>query len=54
MGDKMGRKPEEVIKDSILMLDVKISEKDDNGDVKIKARALRELTQALRDAGYCY
>jgi hypothetical protein len=50
----MGRKPEEVIKDAVLMIDVKMTEKDEKGYVSIKASKLAELTQALRDSGMCY
>lgn len=50
----MGRRPEEIIKETILMLDVALTEKDDQGYIRIQARSLAELTQALRDAGYGY
>ena len=48
----MGKKPEEIIRDSIFMLDIKLSEKDEKGNVTMKARPLAELAQALRDMGY--
>ncbi len=48
----MGRKPEEILKEAVFMLDVKLADKDEKGNVVLKAKSLSEIVQALRDLGY--